>query len=160
MLEQLRTPFLCAFGDSDPITRGADTLLLVSSNDFDDRAGQHRNAIDAAKRAGVSRIVYTPGLFLNAELDKASEDNERSALVIETAGARIGVVQIAGLIARRYGRQGAFWREQQKAGVAVDARVINTSSGAGLMGSVGQTAYAAANEPPAVLHDTSAASNL
>ena len=56
-------------------------------------------------RAPVSgRIVeqvYTPGLFINAELDKASEDNERNAVVIEAAGTRVGVVQIAGLIARR-----------------------------------------------------------
>ena len=49
----------------------------------------------------IKRIVYTPGLFLNAELDKASEDNERNALVIESAGSEIGVVQIAGLVARR-----------------------------------------------------------
>ena len=47
------------------------------------------------------QILYTPGLFLNAELDKASEDNERNALVIETARHKIGVVQIAGLVARR-----------------------------------------------------------
>jgi len=38
----------------------------------------------------------------------------------------------------------AYWREQSKAGKAVDARVINTSSGAGLQGSVGQSAYSAA----------------
>jgi phosphatidylserine decarboxylase len=49
----------------------------------------------------ITQIVYTPGLFLNAELDKASEDNERSALVLDTDGTRIGVVQIAGLVARR-----------------------------------------------------------
>jgi phosphatidylserine decarboxylase len=50
----------------------------------------------------IMQILYTPGLFLNAELDKASEDNERNALVIETgSGTRIGVVQIAGLVARR-----------------------------------------------------------
>jgi phosphatidylserine decarboxylase len=49
----------------------------------------------------IAQILYTPGLFLNAELDKASEDNERNALVIETPGAKIGVVQIAGLVARR-----------------------------------------------------------
>jgi phosphatidylserine decarboxylase len=49
----------------------------------------------------IAQILYTPGLFLNADLDKASEDNERNALVIETSGARIGVVQIAGLVARR-----------------------------------------------------------
>ena len=49
----------------------------------------------------VTRIAYKPGKFINAELDKASEDNERNALVIDAGGARIGVVQIAGLIARR-----------------------------------------------------------
>jgi phosphatidylserine decarboxylase len=50
----------------------------------------------------VVHSVYVPGKFLNAELDKASEDNERRALVIETpSGAKIGVVLIAGLIARR-----------------------------------------------------------
>lgn len=38
---------------------GVDTLALISSNDFNDRAGQHRNVIDAAKKAGVKRIVYT-----------------------------------------------------------------------------------------------------
>jgi len=52
-------------------------------------------------RGRIAQILYTPGLFLNAELDKASEDNERNALVIETGAARIGVVQIAGLVARR-----------------------------------------------------------
>lgn len=59
--------------------------------------------IQRAPVAGaVVRSLYVPGLFLNAELDKASEDNERRALVLETAqGARIGVVQIAGLVARR-----------------------------------------------------------
>ena len=46
---------------------------------------------------------------------------------------------------------GAYWREKQKAGEAVDARVINTSSGAGLMGSVGQGAYSAAKAGIAAL---------
>jgi phosphatidylserine decarboxylase len=46
-------------------------------------------------------MAYTPGLFLNAELDKASDDNERNALAIETREGALGVVQIAGLIARR-----------------------------------------------------------
>jgi phosphatidylserine decarboxylase len=49
----------------------------------------------------VERIVYRPGAFINADLDKASEDNERNCFVIVTEGGRIGVVQIAGLIARR-----------------------------------------------------------
>ncbi|WP_022722246.1 phosphatidylserine decarboxylase [Rhodopseudomonas sp. B29] len=49
----------------------------------------------------VERIIYSPGKFINAELDKASEDNERNSLVISTTHGNIGVVQIAGLIARR-----------------------------------------------------------
>ncbi|KAA2237466.1 phosphatidylserine decarboxylase [Salinarimonas soli] len=49
----------------------------------------------------IAQQLYTPGLFLNAELDKASDDNERNALVIETPHGRVGVVQIAGLVARR-----------------------------------------------------------
>ena len=49
----------------------------------------------------VERIVYKPGKFLNADLDKASEDNERNSLVIAGDHVRIGVVQIAGLVARR-----------------------------------------------------------
>jgi phosphatidylserine decarboxylase len=58
----------------------------------------------------IEKIVYKAGRFLNADLDKASEDNERNSFVIATAGARIIVVQIAGLIARRivnFRREGA-----------------------------------------------------
>jgi phosphatidylserine decarboxylase len=49
----------------------------------------------------IERIVYKAGKFLNADLDKASEDNERNSLVIASGNVRIGVVQIAGLVARR-----------------------------------------------------------
>jgi phosphatidylserine decarboxylase len=49
----------------------------------------------------VETIMYQPGKFFNADLDKASLDNERNSLVISTASARIAVVQIAGLVARR-----------------------------------------------------------
>jgi phosphatidylserine decarboxylase len=50
----------------------------------------------------ITRIAYRHGSFLNASLDKASEDNERNAIAIRLPdGREIGVVQIAGLIARR-----------------------------------------------------------
>lgn len=39
--------------------KGVDVLVLVSSNDFNDRAGQHKAVIQAAKQAGVGRIIYT-----------------------------------------------------------------------------------------------------
>lgn len=74
----------------EPMTR-----ISVFMNVFD----CHVNRSPVAGR--IVQILYTPGLFLNAELDKASEDNERNALVIETGNTRIGVVQIAGLVARR-----------------------------------------------------------
>ncbi len=45
----------------------------------------------------------------------------------------------------------AYWREQSKAGAAVDARIINTSSGAGLQGSIGQSAYSVAKAGIATL---------
>jgi phosphatidylserine decarboxylase len=50
----------------------------------------------------ITGAVYQPGAFLSADLDKASEVNERNSLVIEsTIGGQIVVTQIAGLIARR-----------------------------------------------------------
>ena len=60
----------------------------------------HVNRAPIAGR--VTAVAYRPGKFLNASLDKASEDNERNALAIEMAdGRHIAVVQIAGLVARR-----------------------------------------------------------
>lgn len=50
----------------------------------------------------VRRVVYIPGKFMNADLDKASEENERQHILIERGdGIRIGFTQIAGLVARR-----------------------------------------------------------
>ena len=62
----------------------------------------------------ITKMSYRAGTFVNADLDKASEDNERAGLVIDTASGRIGVVQIAGLIARRIV---SFVREGETLGV-------------------------------------------
>jgi phosphatidylserine decarboxylase len=49
-----------------------------------------------------TRIIYVPGKFLNADLDKASDDNERQYFIVEdAAGTRVAFTQIAGLVARR-----------------------------------------------------------
>ena len=78
------------------LPRVAVTRISVFMNVFD----VHVNRSPAAAR--IVRIAYVPGAFINAELDKASEENERQALTLEMAGgARLGTVQIAGLIARR-----------------------------------------------------------
>jgi phosphatidylserine decarboxylase len=50
----------------------------------------------------IRKIAYVPGKFVNADLDKASEDNERQHFLVESGdGVRIGFTQIAGLVARR-----------------------------------------------------------
>jgi phosphatidylserine decarboxylase len=71
------------------------TRISIFMNVFD----CHVNRAPVAGR--IVRMAYRPGLFLNAELAKASDDNERSGMVIETQAGRYGIVQIAGLIARR-----------------------------------------------------------
>jgi phosphatidylserine decarboxylase len=89
-IERVRPPAELGLGDSPRIR--ISTFLSV----FD----VHINRAPVAGR--IARSVYVSGSLLNAALDKASEENERRALVIATAGgAEIGVVQIAGLIARR-----------------------------------------------------------
>ena len=71
------------------------TRVSIFMNVFDCHV--NRSPLDGR----IERIVYTPGIFINADLDKASEDNERNGLVISHGDLRIGVVQIAGLVARR-----------------------------------------------------------
>lgn len=89
-IEKMRPPAELGLGEEDRVR----VSVFLSVLDV------HINRAPIAGR--IIRSVYIPGAFLNAALDKASEDNERRALVIETAsGTQIGVVQIAGLIARR-----------------------------------------------------------
>ncbi|HEY1736880.1 MAG TPA: phosphatidylserine decarboxylase [Methylovirgula sp.] len=76
---------------------GGDAMLRVSV--FMSVFDCHVNRAPVTGR--ILKIAYRPGLFINADLDKASEDNERNGLVIEGVNGRFGVVQIAGLIARR-----------------------------------------------------------
>lgn len=49
----------------------------------------------------IERIAYRPGKFLNADLDKASAENERNGVVIDSPNGKVAAVQIAGLVARR-----------------------------------------------------------
>jgi phosphatidylserine decarboxylase len=69
----------------------------------------------------VRRVAYVPGKFINADLDKASEDNERQYLLIEGAdGLMVGFTQIAGLVARRilaFVREGDLVEAGQRVGL-------------------------------------------
>jgi phosphatidylserine decarboxylase len=59
----------------------------------------HVNRIPISGR--VEKVIYHKGKFLNASVDKASEENERNTVVLETNHGNVALVQIAGLIARR-----------------------------------------------------------
>jgi len=94
----------------------------------------------------ISRSVYVPGKFLNAELDKASDENERQALVVEAGeGRKFGLVLIAGLIARRivtFVGEGASVAAGERIGlIRFGSRVdVYLPAGAEVLVSVGQIA--------------------
>jgi phosphatidylserine decarboxylase len=96
----------------------------------------------------IERIVYRAGKFLSADLDKASEDNERNAFVIAMGdGRRIAVIQIAGLVARRivpFAREGDAVGAGQRIGmIRFGSRVdVYLPEGTRALAAEGQTALA------------------
>ena len=96
----------------------------------------------------IERIVYRAGAFVSADLDKASESNERNMFVIAAAGGtRIGVIQIAGLVARRivpFVREGEMVAAGQRIGmIRFGSRVdVYLPEGARALVGEGQTAIA------------------
>jgi phosphatidylserine decarboxylase len=135
MITQVLPPAELGLGDR-PLTRISVFMSVFNC---------HVNRSPATGR--IERIVYRPGAFINAELDKASEDNERNSLVIGTSQGRIGVVQIAGLVARRIV---CFAREGQAIGAGERFGLIRFGSrldvylpdGVKPLVSAGQTAIA------------------
>jgi phosphatidylserine decarboxylase len=96
----------------------------------------------------IERVVYRAGKFLSADLDKASEDNERNAFVIAMGdGRRIAVIQIAGLVARRivpFAREGDAVGAGQRIGmIRFGSRVdVYLPEGTRALAAEGQTALA------------------
>ena len=81
---------------TDPITGAESLKISVFMNVFN--VHSNRSPIQGT----VRDVQYVPGAFLNASVDKASEQNERCAMVLEDAqGRRLTCIQIAGLVARR-----------------------------------------------------------
>jgi phosphatidylserine decarboxylase len=95
----------------------------------------------------IDKIVYKKGAFISADLDKASEDNERNSFVIAAGTARVGVIQIAGLVARRivcFTRPGASVAAGERIGmIRFGSRVdVYLPEGTGPLVAEGQTAIA------------------
>ncbi|MFZ8959022.1 MAG: phosphatidylserine decarboxylase, partial [Paracoccaceae bacterium] len=90
LLEPATPPVELGLGDA-PMTRISVFMSVFNC---------HVNRIPAAGR--ITAVAYHEGKFLNASLDKASSDNERNGIAVELSdGRKYGVVQIAGLVARR-----------------------------------------------------------
>jgi len=135
MISQVLPPAELGLGDR-PLTRISVFMSVFNC---------HVNRSPVAGR--IERIVYRPGVFINAELDKASEDNERNSLVIGTPQGAIGVVQIAGLVARRivcFAREGQAVNAGERFGlIRFGSRLdVYLPDGAKPLVSVGQTAVA------------------
>jgi NAD(P)-dependent dehydrogenase (short-subunit alcohol dehydrogenase family) len=99
--------------------------------DWDGAARLVATAIEAF--GGLDVVVNNAGVVRDRMFANAGEDEWDAVVRVHLKGHFC--------VARH---AAAYWRDQTKAGATVDARVINTSSGAGLMGSVGQAAYSAA----------------
>ena len=99
LIQQVAPPRELAMDDcSGPTRLGAEPVTRISI--FMSVFDVHINR--APIGGTVRRVVYIPGKFMDAALDKASEENERQHILIERAdGASIAFTQIAGLIARR-----------------------------------------------------------
>jgi len=100
---------------ADGLPDGEYTRVSIFMSVFD----VHINRAPISGR--VKRVAYVPGKFINADLDKASEDNERQHVLVEgPEGVRIGFTQIAGLVARRiltFVREGDMVEAGQRIGL-------------------------------------------
>jgi phosphatidylserine decarboxylase len=120
------------------LEREAVTRISVFMNVFDVHV--NRAPVDAV----IGKITYIPGAFLNADLDKASEDNERQAFTLElTGGRKLGVVQIAGLVARRIVK---FVNEGERVGAGQRIGLIRFGSRVDVYLPTGSTALVAVGQ--------------
>jgi len=98
LIQKVPPPAELRNADGDALGMGETPLTRVSI--FMSVFDVHINRSPVA--GTIRRIVYIPGKFLNADLDKASEDNERQHFLVERSdGVLVGFTQIAGLVARR-----------------------------------------------------------
>ena len=97
----------------DPYANRSALKISIFMNVFN----VHSNRV--AVNGRIKSIQYFPGKFFNADLDKASIENERNAVIIESAGHIVTLVQVAGLIARRilcYAHVGDFVKKGERYG--------------------------------------------
>jgi NAD(P)H dehydrogenase (quinone) len=109
---------------ADPAAlKGVDTLVLISSNDFNDRVGQHRKAIAAAKAAGVTRLVYTSILKGDANPMILAQDHIATEAAIREAGIPATILRNGWYTENYTGALGAALQHGAILGAAGEGRV-------------------------------------
>ena len=102
---------------------GVETLVLISSNDFDDRAGQHRKVITAAKEAGVGRIIYTSILKGDASPMILAQDHIATEAAIRDSGIAATILRNGWYTENYTGALGAALEHGAILGAAAEGRV-------------------------------------
>jgi NAD(P)H dehydrogenase (quinone) len=109
---------------ADPAAlKGVDTLVLISSSDFNDRAGQHRNAIAAAKAAGVTRILYTSILKGDQSPMILAQDHIATEAAIRASGIPATILRNGWYTENYTGSLGAALQHGAMIGAAGDGKV-------------------------------------
>lgn len=103
--------------------KGVDTLVLISSNDFNDRVGQHRNVIAAAKAAGVKRLIYTSILKGDQSPMGLAQDHIATEAAIRDAGIPATLLRNGWYTENYTGALGAALQHGAIIGAAGEGRV-------------------------------------
>ena len=116
------------YSTADPAAlQGVDTLVLISSNDFNDRAGQHRAAIAAAKQAGVGRIIYTSILKGDASPMILAQDHIATEAALQASGIPATILRNGWYTENYTGSLGAALQHGAIIGAAGEGRVSSAA---------------------------------
>lgn len=106
---------------------GVDSLVLISSSDFNDRAGQHRKAIAAAKAAGIGRIVYTSILKGDAQPMLLAQDHIATEAALRESGIPVTILRNGWYTENFTGALGAAIEHGAIIGAAGNGRVSSAA---------------------------------
>ena len=111
-----------------PALKGVDVLVLISSNDFDDRAGQHANVIAAAKEAGVGRVIYTSILRADTTpMQILPADHIKTEATLKASGLTYTILRNGWYTENYTGNLGPALEHGAIIGAAKDGRVSSAS---------------------------------
>lgn len=116
------------YTNADPAAlNGVDTLVLISSNDLTDRAGQHRNVIAAAVQAGVKRILYTSILKGDASPMILAQDHIATEAALRDSGIPATILRNGWYTENYTGSLGAALQHGAILGAAGEGRVSSAA---------------------------------